>query len=54
MDRQELGLALGEPLLRGGALAFRAMPITAANGELTISCLMGKFGNGELASPLSG
>src|SRR5215470_6034148 len=32
-----------------GSLALRAMAIPAANGELTISCLMGKIGNGELA-----
>jgi hypothetical protein len=27
--RQQLGLAVGEPLLGGGALALRAMPVTA-------------------------
>src|ERR1700751_1869223 len=37
--RQELGLALGEPFLRGGALAFRAMPITAANGQRPLRAL---------------
>jgi hypothetical protein len=30
------------------------MPVAAANGELTITCLMGKFRNGELAGSLSG
>ena len=29
--RQQLGLALGEPLLGGGALALRAMPVAAAS-----------------------
>jgi len=29
-DRQQLGLALGEPSPGGGALALRTMPVTAA------------------------
>src|ERR1700730_7000016 len=37
----------------GCALAFGAMPVAAGNGELTITCLMGKFRNGELVALLS-
>jgi hypothetical protein len=48
--RQQVGLAFGEPLLGRCTLAFWAVPIAAGNGELTISCLMGKFHNGELAA----
>src|SRR5215470_3790825 len=48
-DGKQLGLALGQPLTRGGRLAPRAVSITTTNGELTISCLMGKIGNGESA-----
>jgi len=29
-NRQQVGLALGEPLLCGGALTLRAMPVAAA------------------------
>jgi hypothetical protein len=39
--RQELGLALGEPLLRGSALAFRAMPVTAGvEGDPGVAALV--------------
>ena len=48
-DRKQIGLACGKPFPRRCALALRAVPITAGNGELTITCLMGKFRNGELA-----
>jgi hypothetical protein len=43
-----LGLALLHPRERLRALTLGAMPVAAGNGELTISCLMGKFRNGEL------
>jgi hypothetical protein len=38
-DRQQLGLALGEPLLCGGALTFGAMPVAAANGRRPLAAL---------------
>src|SRR5580692_8727258 len=41
--RQQVGLAFGQPLLGRCTLAFWAVPIATSNGELTISCLMGKF-----------
>ena len=47
---QELRLALGEPFSGGAALALGAVTIAAGNGELTITCLMGKFRNGELTT----
>ena len=47
--RQQLFLALGQPLARRRSLALRTVPIATGNGELTITCLMGKFCNGELA-----
>jgi hypothetical protein len=37
---QEVGLARFEPALRGTALALRAMPVAAGNGDLPITCLM--------------
>ena len=40
--RQELGLALGEPLLGGGALTLRAVPVAAA-----------VVGNGRVATVLA-
>jgi hypothetical protein len=42
-DRQEFILASCDPFITGSALALGAMPIATANGELTISCLMGSF-----------
>ena len=30
-DREQLGLALGEPILGGGALTLRAMPVASAS-----------------------
>jgi hypothetical protein len=39
-DRQEFVLASRDPFIAGSALAFWAMPIAAANGEIPISCLM--------------
>ena len=47
---QQLGLARLKPGLRRPPLALRTVPIPARNGELTITCLMGKFRNGELAA----
>ena len=39
--RQQLGLALGEPFLRGGTLAFGAMPIaTGVIGDLRVRALL--------------
>ena len=40
---QEFGLAVLEPLSPGERLAFRAVPIPAGNGELSITCLMGSL-----------
>ena len=47
-NRQQVGLPIGQPLRACPSLAFWTVPVAAANGELTISCLMGKFRNGEL------
>ena len=38
-DRQQVGLALGQPGARGGALAFGAMPVAAANGRRPLAAL---------------
>jgi hypothetical protein len=46
-DLQQLCLAVFHPGKRLTALTLRAVAIPATNGELTISCLMGKIGNGE-------
>jgi len=46
-DLEELGLALLHPGKGLTALALGAVTVATANGELTISCLMGKLGNGE-------
>src|SRR6516225_4384981 len=43
VHRQQLLLALGEPLLASVGLAFRTMPIPTANGVLSVSCLMGSI-----------
>src|SRR5262245_45779156 len=40
---KQLGLTRLHPLAGLAALALRTMPIAAANGELTISCLMGSI-----------
>jgi hypothetical protein len=53
-DRQQFGLTRSEPFPRSGSLAFVAMPVATGNGELTITCLMGKFRNGELSGLLIG
>jgi hypothetical protein len=37
--RQQVGFALGEPLLGSGALALRAMPVAAANGRRPLAAL---------------
>ena len=39
VHRQQLLLALGEPLLASVGLAFRTMAIPAGNGEHPITCL---------------
>ena len=46
-DRKQIGFTCGQPFPRLCALALRAVSITTSNGELTITCLMGKFRNGE-------
>jgi len=46
-DLQQLGLALRHPGECLTALALGTVAVATANGELTISCLMGKLGNGE-------
>jgi hypothetical protein len=40
---EELSLTILDPLGSGQGLALWAMAIATANGELTISCLMGSF-----------
>jgi hypothetical protein len=39
--REEFLGSLGQPLVAGRELAFRAMPVAAGNGEHSITCLMG-------------
>ena len=41
-DRQEVGLAFGQPLLRRRALALRAMPVAAGNGRCPLPALWAK------------
>ena len=50
IDGQKLRLALGEPFAGGAALALRTVTIATSNGARTITCVMGKFRNGELAA----
>jgi hypothetical protein len=38
-DRQQVGLALGQPRARGGALALGAVPVAAANGKFPLAAL---------------
>jgi hypothetical protein len=45
LDRQQFGLALGEPAAGGGALTLWTVPVATANGELTIR----RFPNGSSA-----
>ena len=40
VHRQQFALAGLQPMSRGSALALRAVPVTAGNGELPITCLM--------------
>jgi hypothetical protein len=42
-DREKFSLARGEPLVPGVGLTLRAMAVTARNGELSITCLMGSL-----------
>jgi hypothetical protein len=44
---QQLGLAILHPGKCLTALTLGAVTVATTNGELTISCLMGKLGNGE-------
>jgi hypothetical protein len=41
-DRQQIGLALGQPRARSGALAFGAVPVAAANGIFPLAALWAK------------
>jgi hypothetical protein len=41
--REKLLAARCEPAVASSCLTLRAVPISAGNGELTISCLMGSF-----------
>ena len=43
VTRQHFLFASCEPALTRLRLALRAMPVTARNGELSITCLMGSF-----------
>src|SRR5215469_13910082 len=52
-DRKQIGFACGKPFPRRCTLALWAVSITAGNGGLTITCLMGQLRNGELAAVLS-
>jgi hypothetical protein len=38
-DRQQVGLAFGQPRARGSALAFGTMPVAAANGDFPLAAL---------------
>ena len=49
-DRKQIGFTCGKPFPRRCTLALWAASIAAGNGELTITCLMGKFRNGELTT----
>ena len=46
---KELGFARRKPCRCRLRLALSAVPVATRNGELTITCLMGKIRNGELA-----
>jgi hypothetical protein len=48
-DRQQIGLAGREPILRRCALTLWAMAIAAGNGQRPLAALWGAIGNGELA-----
>jgi hypothetical protein len=41
-DRQQVGLALGQPCARGGALALGTVPVKAANGRRPLAALWAK------------
>jgi hypothetical protein len=41
--RQKLALSCRDPSLARLVLAFRAMPVTASNGEISITCVMGSI-----------
>jgi hypothetical protein len=41
-DRQQVGLAFGQPDAGSGALALRAMPVAAANGKFPLAALWAK------------
>ena len=43
VGRQQLAFPRLEPAPAGVALTLRAVPVSARNGELSISCLMGSF-----------
>jgi len=47
--REQVGLAGFQPERTGQRLALGTVAVAAANGKFPLSCLMGKFGNGELA-----
>ena len=49
-NRQQLGLAVFEPLPRRRALALRAMPVAAGNGRRPLPALWAHSSNGELAA----
>jgi hypothetical protein len=49
-DRQQIGLAGREPILRRCALTLWAMAIAAGNGRCPLPALWGASGNGELAA----
>jgi hypothetical protein len=51
---EQLGSTIIQPLGASQRLAFWTVAITAGNGELTITCLMGKFRNGELERSWTG
>ena len=47
---EKLGSTVLQPLRPSQRLTLWAVAIPAGNGELTITCLMGKFRNGELTA----
>jgi hypothetical protein len=52
-DVEKLRSTVFQPFGASQRLALAAVAVSAANGELTICCLMGKLGNGESTSSFS-
>jgi hypothetical protein len=48
--RKKFSAALFQPAIASARLTLRAMPISAANGDLSISCVMESFFNWRVRS----